>query len=188
MVLWIGSDARSRILRQHSRTINNAVCLTSLQVNERTGGFNPSVIFQGKVMHRIGPISHTAGETPHYAQLYVLDSDMESTQRFANMNVPASLSRNQRNVLKQVLEIVQRCLHDVNPFIHDFKQIMEIPGSDLAGGKIVISAKGPASVCGVFINEKFNERSFQVEKFSVFSMIRLADRIVAKNGYELSFL
>ena len=118
------------------------MCLTSLQVNERIGGFNPSVIFQGKVMHRIGPISHTAGETPHYAQLYVLDSDMESTQRFANMNVPASLSRNQRNVLKQVLEIVQRCLHDVNPFIHDFKQIMEIPGSDLANGKIVISAKG----------------------------------------------
>ena len=43
-------------------------------------------------------------------------------------------------------------------------------------------------MCGMFINEKFNERSFQVEKFSVFSMIRLADRIVAKNGYELSFL
>ena len=166
MVLWIGSDARSRILRQHSRTINNAVCLTSLQVNERTGGFNPSVIFQGKVMHRIGPISHTAGETPHYAQLYVLDSDMESTQRFANMNVPASLSRNQRNVLKQVLEIVQRCLHDVNPFIHDFKQIMEIPGSDLADGKIVISAKGPADAHDRRYNLPTNLKEVSIVKSS----------------------
>ena len=32
-------------------------------------------------------------------------------------------------------------LNKFNPFVRDFKQIMEIPDTDLAEGKIVISAK-----------------------------------------------
>ena len=80
--LWIGNDVTSRIFRQHSRNLNNAVCLSSLKVDEKRDGFSPSVIFQGKVMHLVGSISQINGETPHYAQLYVLDSDMELTQRY----------------------------------------------------------------------------------------------------------
>ena len=49
MNLWIGSDSRSRVFKAHSRLLNNAVCLSSLQVTEkRVRGFNPSVTFQGK--------------------------------------------------------------------------------------------------------------------------------------------
>ena len=80
--LWIGNDVTSRIFRQHSRNLNNAVCLSSLKVNEKRDGFSPSVIFQGKVMYLAGSIGQINGETPHYAQLYVLDSDMELTQRY----------------------------------------------------------------------------------------------------------
>ena len=146
MDLWMGNDAKSRIFREHSRIINNSVCLSSLQVQERKAidGFNPSVIFEGKVMHRVGSIGHAAGETPRYAQLYVLDSAMELTQRFANMYVPTSLSSNQKKLLKQCVEVVQNAIHSVNPFVADFKQIMEIPVEDLAEGKIIISAEGPA--------------------------------------------
>lgn len=145
MDLWMGTDARSRIFRQHSRTINNGVCLSSIQVKERVDGFTPSVIFQGKVTHRIGALSHIEGETPVYSQLYVLDSDMELTQRFQNMSIPASMSSKQREVLKSVVETVQDAIHAVNPFTADFKQILEIPEENLTDGKVVISAKGPAT-------------------------------------------
>ena len=80
--LWIGNDVTSRIFRQHSRILNNAVCLSSIKVGEKKDGFSPSVIFQGKLMHLAGSISQIDGETPHYAQLYVLDSEMELTQRY----------------------------------------------------------------------------------------------------------
>ena len=59
------------------------------------------------------------------------------------MQVPASMSEKQRSILKENLRIIQKCLHSVNPFINDFKQILEIPSSELAEGKIIISAKGP---------------------------------------------
>ena len=62
--------------------MNNAVCLSSIKVGEKRDGFSPSVIFQGKLMHLVGPLSQIDGEIPHYAQLYVLDSDMQLTQRY----------------------------------------------------------------------------------------------------------
>ena len=78
MKLWSSSNVKSRVFRDHSRTINNAVCLSSIQVQERQfQGFTPSVIFQGKVLHRLGPIAHREGKTPRFAQLYVLDSTMD---------------------------------------------------------------------------------------------------------------
>ena len=51
------------------------------------------------------------------------------------------MSNSQKKVLEGVLEKVQNSLHAHNPFIQDFKQIMEIPAEDLANGKLVISAK-----------------------------------------------
>ena len=80
--LWLGTDTRSRLLREHARTINNAVCLSSISVAEKHHrGFNPSVIFQGKLSHRAGSIRHAEGEHPVFAQLYVLDASLESTTR-----------------------------------------------------------------------------------------------------------
>ena len=82
MDLFCGTDVKSRIFKDYARNLNNAVCLSSLKVKEKRDGYNPSVIFQGKVLHMVGPLSQIPGETPHYAQLYVLDSNMELTQRF----------------------------------------------------------------------------------------------------------
>ena len=61
------------------------------------------------------------------------------------MQVPASMSDKQKGILKYILGRVQACLHSVNPFVADFKQIMEIPATTLGEGKIVISAKGPVA-------------------------------------------
>ena len=85
--LFCGSDVKSRIFKDHARNLNNAVCLSSLKVNQKRQGFTPSVIFQGKVTHIAGPLGHIDGEIPHYAQLYVLDSSMELTQRFEIQNI-----------------------------------------------------------------------------------------------------
>ena len=45
--LWHNNDVQGRMFRENARSINNAVCLASLQVQQRSfkKGFNPSVIF-----------------------------------------------------------------------------------------------------------------------------------------------
>ena len=146
MELWMGNDGRSRLFRAHARQLNNAVCLSSLQVNERNlGGFTPSVVFQGRVHHRAGALLPADGEVPKYAQLYVYDAASECDQRFLNMKIPGTTSNAQKNILKELLQVVQDTLHEVNPYVQDFKQIIDMPPDLIGEGKIVISAKGPSN-------------------------------------------
>ena len=146
MKLWSGTSTKALVFRQHSRQINNAVCLSSIQVKERQfQGFTPSVIFQGKATHRIGSISHNDGSTPRFVQLYVLDSDMEMIQRIENLHLPATTSQSQRTIIKQVVREIQGVIHEHNPFVKDFKQILELPQDEIAMGKVVISAKAPGN-------------------------------------------
>ena len=141
--LWFDNTPNACLFRKHCRSINNAVCLTSIKVKERTfpGGFNPSVIFEGKVMQFSGPLQAQVGETPIFAQLYVHDPDLQVAQRFANMSLPGRMSQRQKDMLKQILKKVQNILHECNPFIQDFEQIVEIPDEELGQGYLVINAK-----------------------------------------------
>ena len=141
MALWKGNDADSKTFRKYSREINNSFCLSSIMVNEkRFAGFTPSVIFQGQVRHLAGPILPHDNTTPRFAQLYCYDPALENTQRFRNLTLPTTTSAPQKEKLKKLLPIVQKVLHEHNPFIKDFKQISELPDDQLAQGKIVISA------------------------------------------------
>lgn len=139
--LWHEQTVNGRLFRENSRSINNAVCMSSLQANERYQGYTPSVIFNGKVHQRIGPLLPETNERPRYAQLYVQDRIQESTIRFQNMNIPTSTTKLQKKRLETILEDVIEDLHEYNPFVKDFKQIMKLPNQDLQRGKIVISAK-----------------------------------------------
>ena len=142
--LWLGNDERSVVLKKFSRTLNNAVSLTSLKNHAPVrSGWQPTVIFQGKVTTRAGPLLPSDGETPMYTQLYVHDPGMESTTRYNNMVIPDGASVQEKLVLREVLETVQQTVHEVNPFVQDFKQIVEMSNEDLLDGKIVISAKAP---------------------------------------------
>ena len=142
--LWLGNDERSVVLKKFSRTLNNAVSLTSLKNHAPVrSGWQPTVIFQGKVTTRAGPLLPSDGETPMYTQLYVHDPGMESTTRYNNMVIPDAASVQEKLVLREVLETVQQTVHEVNPFVQDFKQIVEMSNEDLLDGKIVISAKAP---------------------------------------------
>ena len=144
MELWTGNDAKARIFRENSRHINNAVCLSSLQVDERRfQGFAPTVVFQGRVQHRAGSILPAEGELPRFAQLYVYDPALESTQRFDNMVIPSNMSNAHKDLLREAVQIAQDEIHQHNPFVKDFKQIVEMPEDEFVEGKIVITAKTP---------------------------------------------
>ena len=102
--------------------------------------YNPSVIFQGRVNQLMGPLQAQDGARARFAQLYILDSSLETTIRIDNMNMPINISIADQETLKKLLETIQQVMHEKNPFIKDFKQILETPEEELYGGKVVISA------------------------------------------------
>ena len=141
--LWHEDTPEGRLFRQHARSINNAVCLTSIKGKQKTfgGGFAPNVVYEGKVNYLVGPLQAMDGEKPCFAQLYVHDPSLETGLRLSGMSIPAGTSERQKKILQQVLVKVQDDLHKFNPFVRDFKQIAEIDDAELGQGKIIISAK-----------------------------------------------
>ena len=139
--LWFNEVPEAKVFLNHTRVINNAICLSSVAVREITfRNYTPSVIFQGRVVQRMGPLQPESGIQPCFAQLYVLDSSLETTTIYANMTLPANTSQTDKATLKKLFEAVQQVMHEKNPFIMDFKQILEISEEELHGGKGVISA------------------------------------------------
>ena len=141
MNLWTGNGRNARIFRQFAREINNASSLSSIKVTEKKfNGFSPSVIFQGQLIHRTGGILPADGEVPVFSQLYCVDPALENAQRVDNMWLPDYVTNAQKDVLKEVMRIVQKAIHEHNPYVKDFKMIAEIPPEELGEGKIIISA------------------------------------------------
>ena len=155
--LWYDQTSKGKLFRQNARHINNAVCISSIQVNERSRGFQPTVVFEGRVQHRVGPLQAEDGEIPRFVQLYVHDPSLESAQRFKNMYIPANVSHNHKQQLEGILTSVQQALHTNNPFVRDLKQIMEIGEEQLPQGKIIISNKSrPTGEHARRYNEQLN--------------------------------
>ena len=145
--LFKANTDEGKLFREHSRSLNNAVCLTSIMVKHRhfQHGFNPSIIFEGRVQQLAGSLQAAEGEKPCFAQLYVHDASMETGERFKNMTLPQNISNIKKQKLESHLKIVQDAIHRVNPFVKDFKQIVDIPEEELGHGKIIISAKARPS-------------------------------------------
>ena len=102
--------------------------------------YAPTVIFQGQVHQFAGSLQARDGETPVFTQLYVLDPSLEFTTRFANLSVPQNITVQERGKLGEILFEVQELLKRDNPYIKDYRQIIEIPEEELATGWLVISA------------------------------------------------
>ena len=141
--LWTEDTRKANLFRSNSRTFNNAICLSSIMVQEKTvDGYSPNVIFQGKVTHLMGPLHHETGSVPYFAQLYVLDPGDETTRRFNNMNVSRRVKTPwEFDMMKELLDIIQGVVHQHNPFVRDIRQLIEMPPEQLQSGKIVVSAK-----------------------------------------------
>lgn len=72
-----------------------STCLSSLVFKQKIfANFSPSVIFHGKVVELLGPLQHEPGKSPCYAQLDILDTDMQTTIRSNNMNINPNKSMN----------------------------------------------------------------------------------------------
>ena len=162
--LWLKDTAEARFFRANSRSINNAVCLSSISVEEKhNNGFSPSVIFQGRVIQRMGPLLADSGEQPRFAQLYVLDSNLESTTRFANMHLPKNMNQTDKNKMKKLLNIVQNAIHQHNPYVQEFKQVVEFPYEELENGRVVISASArPENGHARIYNAQTNQQELSV--------------------------
>ena len=140
--LWFKDNQESRVFRKFSRSFNNGLCLSSLRVNEcRFRGYTPSIVFEGRVHQYVGPLQAREGEEPRFAQLFVHDPALETTARVANMQIPASLSLEEKQFVNAIVENLQEDLKQINPFVKDFRQIVELSPDDLQGGRLVISAK-----------------------------------------------
>ena len=141
--LWYAQSVEGRLFRENARSINNAVCLTSIKVKTKDFGksFSPSIIFEGKATQLAGPLKANDGDRPYFAQLYLHDPQLECSERFKNMSIPMQMTKSQKKVLERLLLKIQDTLHKHNPFVKDFKQVLEIPPNELNIGKIVISAK-----------------------------------------------
>ena len=129
------------IFRENSRSFNNALALSSIIVNERkfANGYNPSVIFEGKVTQLYGPLLPENGEEPKFAQLYVHDPSTEHTMRVQNMSLPTTLSKKNVEIITETVKKLQILLREINPFVKDFLHICEIPDENLKHGKIVLT-------------------------------------------------
>ena len=178
--LWRADTSEGRVFRENTRSINNAVCLTSIKVKQRNFGteFNPSVIFLGKVQQFAGPLQAADGEKPCFSQLYVHDPILESGVRFKNMTLQPKMSKKQKHMLENVLKKVESDLHVSNPFIKDFKQIMEIPEEDLNQGLIVISAK--ARPTGE--HERRYNKQLNLQEVSILTNCEPHDLVLQKRG------
>ena len=165
--LWFADTVEGRLFRENSRSLNNAVCLTSIKVRTKDfgKGFSPNIIFEGKATQLAGPLKACDGERPYFAQLYLHDPHLESSERFKNMSIPLSMSKSQKRILEQLLQKVQETLHKHNPFIRDFKQVLDIPSNNLKLGKIVITAKAkPKEEHQRRYNEQLNLQEVRILK------------------------
>ena len=142
--LMKGDTPDSRLLLEHSRCLNNGLAMASLRSNtEGLPGFQPTVILGGRVHTLMGSLQPVEGESPMFAQtyLFVHDPALELSERFQNLSIPARTSLAQKNRLKHILGTAQEAIHEVNPYVKDFKQILELPEDSLQQATIAISAK-----------------------------------------------
>ena len=141
--LLIEDSENGRLFRKNTRSFNNALTLSSLQVRLKSfdNGFAPSVIFEGKVCQRIGPLYPNEGEDPKFAQLYVVDPASESTKRIQNMTLPDSMTTREINQMKSIMGTLQEMLKECNPFVKDIMHICELPDEEFVEGKLIISCK-----------------------------------------------
>ena len=78
--LCTADDVTAQTFHMHARRVNTALSLASLimrEVHQPGGGLSPSVVIQGWLYHRIGPLRVRDGDEPAFAQIYVNDPECD---------------------------------------------------------------------------------------------------------------
>ena len=141
--LLFKDDSDGQTFRKYIRSFNNSLCLSSLRCNERKfrGNYRPTLVFEGRAHQFFGPLVEKEAETPKFAQVWVHDPALQTAQRMDNMFLPVTTTEEEKGAIKGIMETLQADLREINPWIKDFRQIVEIQEEQLGGGKLVISAK-----------------------------------------------
>ena len=169
--LWEGQAGQAKLLKKHSRTLNNALALACMQTKTPDvpgGGWTPSVVIQGRVFVGMGPLKPSDEAGAVYSQLYVLDldkSDSEAELRFNNMSLPASTPASEKHRLQELLSFLQSELRQCNNYIQDFMSAAEIVAAECPPSlRVVIEEKKiPEGDHPRRYNKGFNEISVIVD-------------------------
>ena len=180
------NTTEAKLFRENIRSFNNALALSSLQVKTRkfNNGYNPSVVFEGKVSQICGPLLAEDGEQPRFSQIYVCDPSTQHSIRMDNMYVPKDLSEKQKMCLSRIMKKLQTMLINLNPFVKDFIQICEIPDEEISEGKLVISCK--ARPDGEHARRYNAQQS--LSEVSVLTNCESGDLVIRKRGGGLQFI
>lgn len=126
--LLINHGGRSEEFKNNIRAYNSSLSFTSMGVkldesvaNRRGGSYNFRI--HGSVYHRIGSLLPGNGSTPSFAQIYIFDASRELENRHAIAS----------HVDIVTLSSLQAMMHDVNPFVKDFKTMLAL-GKEQNGG------------------------------------------------------
>ncbi|KAF0312344.1 Reticulocyte-binding protein 2 a [Amphibalanus amphitrite] len=148
--LWTDDSAVARIFRKHVRHLNSALALASQTVQEVRpppghGGYTPSVVIQGRLYHRLGPLRARDGEVPKFAQIYVQDPlcedpEAEAALRLGHVRLGANTPAATQRALRDILQRLQQLLREHNPLVQDFIMASEIPEDQVEHRRLVISA------------------------------------------------
>ena len=150
------SSALAKTLRKFARQLNNALALASQRVSRPNappgmvvapqtvfspqcpsfclivsgrGGWQPSVVIQGKLHHCMGPLLTEDGQEPSFAQMYtydpaMADSEKEVNLRMAHVYVPDSTSKAEQDRLRELLQMMQAGVQQHNTYVKDFVQVL----------------------------------------------------------------
>ena len=180
------ATVEARLFREHIRSFNNALALSSIKVNERKfkNGYNPSVIFEGRVSQLFGPLIPENGMEPKFAQLYVVDPASEDTMRVKSMYLPSTLNKKQTDIITKTLIKLQDLLKEINPFVKDLLHICEIPEEEIKEGKLIISCdqrpKGS--------HERTYNQQQSFSEISILTNSEPSDLVLRKRGGGLKFI
>lgn len=120
---------QAKHFRKNIRGFNSSLAFASLGVKEDLLQSHGPYTFRisGSVYHRIGHLFPSEGKSPKFAQIYIYDIENELRNRI-QWNKALHL---------EVLDGLQKMMHNCNPFIDSFKHTAEIIKTD---AKMIIRA------------------------------------------------
>ncbi|KAF0288495.1 hypothetical protein FJT64_013150 [Amphibalanus amphitrite] len=109
------------------------------------GGYTPTVVIQGRLYHRLGPLRTRDGEVPKFAQTYVQDPlcedpEAEAALRLGHVRLGANTPAATQRALRDILQRLQQLLREHNPLVQNFIMASEIPEDQVEHRRLVISA------------------------------------------------
>ena len=146
--LWTEDSAEAKVFRKHARHLNASLALASQVVRDvrpPQGGYAPSVIIQGRLYHRMGPLRARDGEVPRFAQLYIHDPhceepEAEAALRLGHVRLGRTTPAATQRVLLDLLQRLQQLMRDRNPYVNDLIMACEVPEDQVEQLRLVINA------------------------------------------------